>query len=539
MPRQARQEDSKGLQEVPQRGRITGRHKALLSDPKVRSWWEARSLRSRMSADQYLRQFGMLLERLNLDPAGVVALAKRNPDRLRTLLVRDAASLKEAGRLDSYVSKYFEGLKAYFRFHHVLFDGYPSLSPIKGASLATERVPTQEELGVVLDKLSLRGRVIALFMAHTGVRPGVLGSYQAEGGLTLGDLPDLKLGPTISFTETPFVVRVPARLSKTRVMYTTFGSSQLGTAFLSYLGERRASGEALSQASPVVASNPTRGAALRSQEKARFARGFLTTKAVMDEIRSALQSSVPSGVRWRPYVLRAYCSTRLMMAEGAGRITRDLREAILGHDGGIAARYNVGKTWGDDLMKEARAAYSRSEPYLVTVQVKDQQNVPLEVAKAMLQLAGYSEEEIAKLDLEDLGKVRDLVRERMAAPEVPHQEIVPVDEVPQRLAAGWQFVATLGATQVILTSPSSSRTPPTPTAFVSPLHGAASPVPPSGQVAMSGSMKEGVPAFSAAGGSPSIQPLPPRVSGRPAEEHSGVAHRMEPHRDTPEEESSQ
>ena len=440
-------------QEAPEKGRIVGRHKELLSDPKVRSWWEARSLRSRMSADQYLRQFGMLLERLNLDPAQVVTLAKKDPDRLRTLLIRDAASLKAAGRLDSYVSKYFEGLKAYFRFHHVLFDGYPSLSPIKGANLSTERVPTQEELGIVLDKLSLRGRVIALYMAHTGVRPGVLGSYQAEGGLTLGDLPDLKLGPEIFFAETPFVVRVPARLSKTRVMYTTFGSSQLGTAFLSYLGERRASGEVLAPHSPVVASNPTRGAALRSQKEARFTRGFLTTKAVMDEIRSALQSSVPSGVRWRPYVLRAYCSTRLMMSEGAGKITRDLREAILGHDGGIAARYNVGKPWGDDLMKEARAAYSRCEPYLATVQMREQQNVPLEVAKAMLQLAGYSEEEIAKLDLEDLGKVRDLVKERMTASGAPHQEVVSMGEVPQRLATRWQFVAALNGNQAILASP--------------------------------------------------------------------------------------
>jgi len=81
-------------------GPILGRHGALLSDPKVRSWWEARSLRSRLSADTYLRQFGFLLERLDLTPEKVVGMAKKNPDRLRDLLIRDAAKLKHEGKLD-------------------------------------------------------------------------------------------------------------------------------------------------------------------------------------------------------------------------------------------------------------------------------------------------------------------------------------------------------------------------------------------------------------------------------------------------------
>ena len=459
MAKRAAKPPTQAPAETVEKGRVVGRHKQLLSHPKVRAWWEARSLRSRMSADQYLRQFGMLLERTDLDPDRVVALARKDPDRLRTLLIRDATNLKAAGRLDSYVSKYFEGLRAFFRFHHVPFDGYPSLSPIKGASLTTERVPTQEELGMVLDKLSLRGRVIALFMAHSGVRPGVLGSYLAEGGLTLGDLPDLRLDPSPSFAESPFVIRVPASLSKTRVMYTTFGSSQLTTAFLAYLGERKKAGEKLSPQSPVVTANPTRGIAQRSREEATYSRGFLTTKTVMEEIRSSLESTVPKGVRWRPYVLRAYCSTRLMMAEGASKITRDLREAILGHDGGVAARYNVGKPWGEDLMKEARAAYLRCEPFLATVHTKEQENVPQQVAIAMLQLAGFSEEEIEKMDLDDLGAVRDQVRERLGASAPPRQVVVSMSEVAQRLAEGWQFVAAINTGQAVLSSPANRIRP--------------------------------------------------------------------------------
>ncbi len=454
---------SKGLaeerDEEGKEGRVTGRHRALLSDPKVRSWWEARSLRSRLSADQYLRQLGMLLERTDLTPEKAIVLARKDPDRLRDLLTRDAARLKAEGRLDSYISKFFEGLKSYFRFHHVAFDGFPSLSPIKGASLVNERVPSPEELGRVLEHLSLRGRVIALFMAHTGVRPGVLGSYQGESGLTLADLPDLKLekgGAT--FSEVPFVVRVPAHLSKTRVAYLTFGSSQLASTFLEYLSERRKGGEPLGPESPVVASNPTRGIALRSRKEARYSRGFLTTKAVIEEIREALRATVPEGVRWRPYVLRAYCSTRLLMAEGAGKITHDLREAILGHDTGVAGRYTVGKRWGEELLQEARVQFKRAEPYLLTTPRAEEGNEnATRVIRLLLEARGVSKE---VLDTHDLGSMSDeeivaLIKTVGASSgmEKKTQRAVAVEEVPRLLEEGWEYIAPLNGSMAVLKAP--------------------------------------------------------------------------------------
>ncbi|NNN17195.1 MAG: hypothetical protein HKL79_02375, partial [Thermoplasmata archaeon] len=436
---------------VVEPGRVIGRHKTLLSDPVVLQWWEARSLRSRLSADQYLRQLGLLLERTALTPAKVLALAKKDPDRLRDLLIQDAAKLKRAGRLDSYISKFFEGLKSLFRFHRVAFDGFPVLSPIKGASLSKERIPRPEELGRVLDHLSLRGRVLALFMAHAGVRPGVLGSYQGENGLRLSDLPDLKFEKgKPSFTDVPFTIRVPASLSKTRVSYVTFGSPQLATAFLAYLEDRGGGGEALTPESPVVASNITRGVALRSQQNARYSKGFLTTKVVVEEVRSALQSSVPEGVRWRPYVLRAYCSTRLLLAEGQGRISRDLREAILGHDGGSSSRYHVGKRWGEELLVEARREYANASEFLET-NTQGRTNVAAEFRRTLLGVAGLSPEE-AVAHMEDSNEdILALLRTRLLGGEggTPKsgngnghaaQKPVSLAEAESLLSEGWTFV---------------------------------------------------------------------------------------------------
>lgn len=448
---------------------IIGRHKALLNDPQVRSWWESRSITSRLSADQYLRFLGHLCERLGLSLQAATEMARKDPDQLRDLLIRDAAKMKREGKLDSYIGKYSEGLKSYLKFRHIAFDGYPRLSPIRGESLRSERVPTPEELGKVLDLLSTRGRVISLLMAHTGIRPGVIGNYGAEGGLTLADLPELKLND-LSFPESPFVIRVPATLSKTRVAYVTFGSAQLESALLAYLGERRRGGEKLGPTSPVVAVGKTRGVAHLLRQGAKFDKGFLTTAGVVGELRDALQSCLPEGVSWRPYVLRSYCSTRLLMAEGAGKITRDLRESILGHDLGVSGRYTLGKAWGPDMLKDARRSFKRAEPFLNTVQVATGEDVFIEMRKGLLLGLGYTLDDLKPLDLAEMDdrKFQELVTTKRSelfggavatpqalAPARRVQKVIDESEVDPYLEQGWTVATTLGGGKRVVLNPPS------------------------------------------------------------------------------------
>lgn len=436
-----------------------GRHRDLLANAEVRGWYEGRLLRSRLSADTYLRQLGLFVERLDLDANAMVEMARLEPDRLRGLLTQLAADQKRSGLLDSYISKSFGGLRSWFEFRHVPFDGYPKLAVVKGQSLTAERVPTPEELGRVLDRLSPRGRVTALLMAHSGLRPGAIGGYGAEDGLRLQDLKELKLGKRPQFSKTPFVIRVPASLSKTRVDYTTFGTAQLASALLAYLGQRRDRGEKLLGSSPVVAPAETRGVARKSQEASEYGDGFLTTKAVVEEIRAALQATTPEGVTWRPYVLRAYCSTRLMLAEGSGKITRDLREAILGHEGGVAARYNVGKRWGDDLLNEARAAYQRCEPFLSTSGVGSSDSRLDDLLRIIGEKAGIPKEQVASKTQNELADaVIQLLRDQRKAspepaPQVHHQRAVLSGEVDLLLQQGWRFVSPLGPDRAVLEPP--------------------------------------------------------------------------------------
>jgi hypothetical protein len=434
----------------------TERHRSLLEDQNVRAWYDERALRSRLSADVYLRQLGGMCARLQFTPIGIAEVGAKDPDQLNRLLVRYATNLKGEGRLDSYVAKTFDGLRSWLRARRVQFDGFPKLGAERGVSLEMERVPSPDELRRVLGRLTPRGRVIALFMAHAGLRPGVMGSYQARDGLTFTDLPELKLGKRPSFSEEPFVVRVPARLSKTRRAYTTFGTQELGSAILAYLDTRVSQGEKLRPDSPVIGVQNT-GAA---HEWSKSSEGFLTTNAIVKEIRQALTASVPDGVHWRPYVCRSYCSTRLLIAEGSGKISRDLREAILGHDGGVAARYNVGKRWGDELLKEARASYKRCEPFLSTTPVGADSDREQRGLRLLLRVAGFSAAEVEKLDLVSMTdeEIIRLAEGRRAGPTAAPlrsgQRAVSVNDVGPMLEAGWEYVASLGPDRAVLREPS-------------------------------------------------------------------------------------
>ena len=174
-------------------------------------------------------------------------------------------------------------------------------------------------------------------MAHSGLRPATIAGYSGDRGLTLGDLPDLELSPEPKFKELPFAIRVPGGLSKTRASYISFGTRQLAIVLLSSLLERREGGEKLSPASPLIAHTPPgslRGAARR--EALDGTNRFMRTSSLTKELGEALHAAMPEGVTWRPYVLRSYCSTRLLLSQ----MNRDLRESLLGHDTGISGMYS-------------------------------------------------------------------------------------------------------------------------------------------------------------------------------------------------------
>ncbi|MDE0525761.1 MAG: hypothetical protein OXI27_04095, partial [Thaumarchaeota archaeon] len=82
---------------------------------------------------------------------------------------------------------------------------------------------------------------------------------------------------------------------------------------------------------------------------------------VSKEIRKAFRPRF----QWRPYVLRAYFDTQLLIAESKGRIAHDFRVFFMGHKGSMEARYTTNKRMLPEMLSsEMRDAFVRSEEFL-------------------------------------------------------------------------------------------------------------------------------------------------------------------------------
>ena len=202
-----------------------------------------------------------------------------------------------------------------------------------------ERVPTKEELGRILRKASSRDRVSIALMAFSGLRPETLGNYEVTDGLRLGDLKELKLdGGEPGFPKTPSMLAVRESLSKERRQYITFIPQETALYVAEYLLERRNSGEKLDTSSPALQFDP-RGV---------WRNNFLRTPLVTRDMREAVNAS---GLKMRPYVLRAYFATGLDIAETKNLILQPWRMFFKGHKGDIEGRYSTNKrlppTWSN------------------------------------------------------------------------------------------------------------------------------------------------------------------------------------------------
>ena len=302
-----------------------------------------------------------------MDPPSIPALAKKRRSEFKERMVGYATELKQRGVQDAYTARVFGVIKSWLKHNQVRFAD-DELFPVLAASrpVREEHVPTQEELRKVLAHLSSRGRVAALLMAHSGVRPGVIGHYDGTDGLRLRDLPELDTD-TLEFVRHPFLIVVPEHLSKNHAGYRTFGGVELATAISTYLAERRDKfGERLNPDSPLVSvARQVRFTGGGGVEQLRYEPKFITELNLAAEIRTALKRVFPHDTP-RPYCLRSYFSSQLFVAEGNHRVTATYREAWMGHTSSIDSVYNVRK--GDHLVEQMRRAYAASEEFLSTQQ---------------------------------------------------------------------------------------------------------------------------------------------------------------------------
>ena len=413
----------------------------LFEDPDVRRWYENTARGSRITADVCLRRLGSFCESNKLTPSKFASL--QEPE-LQNIMMDYVSAAEQKGYAGNYISSTIKAIKSWLAHNNRELKGKIKIKGIdETPTLKDERVPTLNELKRIFLSGDSKARTACVFIAHSGLRLQTLGDYTGQDGLRIGDLPELKIeGSSVAFSNVPALVIVRKELSKARHQYFTFLSEEGCEYLKDYLEERMRAGENLTSASPIITPK---------QRK----KPFIRTINIGDIMRGAIRQA---GFRSRPYVLRSYFDTQLMLAESKGLVLRDYRQFWMGHTGDIEHRYTVNKRrLPDSVIADMRQAYEKSQEFLQTSKSSETSEEKLgnSIRKQLLLVAGLSQEDLDKMDVASMSdeELQSLIRKKLLGLQASNgasQKVISVAEANNYLSKGWEYVAKISDNQVII-----------------------------------------------------------------------------------------
>ena len=428
----------------------------LDEEPDFRRWYENLSMGSKLTGKEGARMLYRFLKNHEdiSTPRDLVEIARRDRREVEDILQDFVTRLHGEGKSGNYIANYLKVVRSWLNFNDIqLVRKIKIPDRNRTPTIEDERVPTQEELASILRASKPRGACSVVLMAQSGLRPQVLGTTDGRDGLEIRDFPEMLIeNGEVSFTAKPTMVKVRHELSKAKHRYFTFLGEEGCTYLKEYLERRMAEGETLEPRSPIIA-------VYRGWERAGYRintsdNAHITRKSVTKEIREAMRPRF----EWRPYVLRAYFDTMLLIAESQGKITHAYRQFFMGHTGDMEARYTTNKgRLPESMIEDMREAYRRSQSYFQTTGAKGTEDLKAAFRKQLLGVAGFSPEEVDALDpAMDDEAFQKMVRKRLLgamANNGASQRVIDVEEVERFLSGGWDFVATLPDDRIVVRLP--------------------------------------------------------------------------------------
>ncbi len=377
---------------------------SLLANQDIRRWYDNLARSSLVTAEVRLRKLGKFCENNKITPTELIELGLKNPRTIADLLEDTITTMEKNGNAPQYIKAIITSVKSWLEHYDIEVRRNLRISnPDATPTLADERVPDATEITELFDRASLRSGAIMSLIAKAGLRPEVVGNFDASDGLMIKDLPELEIiGGTARFGKVPAKIVVRKTLSKARHNYFTFITESGTKKLVAYLNQRISEGEVLDSESPLIAPL-SKYYTFRGKNEGKK---FLSTARIEADVRKAMRPRF----KWRPYVLRAFFDTQLLIAESRGRIAHDFRVFFMGHKGSIEAKYTTNKSiLTVELENEMRESFKRSEELL------------------------------------DLDQNRKEIVDG-----IPKQRVVMPDEAKQFLDNGWKYLGNLQNGSVVI-----------------------------------------------------------------------------------------
>ena len=340
--------------------KLGGKASSLLeSDENVARWHANLARSSRLTADCRVRRLNMFYKNTGITPAAMVATGKEDSMRAEDMILDYVTWMEAQKYAPGYIEDVVKALKSWLSYNYVDIRRRIKIANARiPVTLEDEQVPTSAQLESIMNAADPRTRACMSLMAFAGVRPQVIANHDGTDGLRVSDVEGLRAdgdGGMVSLERMPARVTIRPQISKAGHRYFTFLTSQGCSYLLGYLRGRAAAGEKIGPDSPLACRKRT------TCTQATDGQEFMTTKAVTLPIRAAIRSVTKA----RPYVLRAYFDTQLLMAESNGCMTHAYRQFFMGHTGDMEARYTTNKgRLTEQMIEDMRGAFARSEVFL-------------------------------------------------------------------------------------------------------------------------------------------------------------------------------
>ncbi len=355
----------------------------LLKDPDLERWYRNVSRGSPITAEVHLRRLSLFCEQNGLTPKELVDLGRRNRKKLEDMMEDHVTRMESQKKSPGYIAGILKGARSWLAHNEVVLTRKVKISN-RGATptIEDERVPEKQELRALLMYGDERTSAAMCLVAMAGLRLEVLGNARGDDGLTVGDLPELKIKEGCAeFTKTPTMIMVRPSLSKSNNKYFTFLPKECCDHLAAYLNKRLSEGEEFTLKTAAVATKPGYGNREGTESH------FMTTRNVSRMIREAMRPRF----KWRPYVLRAYFDTQMLLAESHGKIAHPYRVFFMGHKGDMEARCSTNKgRLPEDLAEDMWKAFAASSEYLETTPrlETDKKEMLLEMWREQAELYG-------------------------------------------------------------------------------------------------------------------------------------------------------
>ncbi|MDE1766838.1 MAG: site-specific integrase [Thaumarchaeota archaeon] len=331
----------------------------LLANSDIKRWYDNVARGSPITAERRARRLGSFCEHHNMTPMELAELGMKDLRTITDLLQDHITWMEQENYAPQYIEATMTSVKSWLRHFDIQIVRRLKITDSESTpTLENERVPNGTEMYEVLTRAGLREAAVISLMTKAGLRPEVLGNHNGTDGLMIKDIPDLEIVNGVArLRQRPAKITVRRTLSKARHQYFTFLTDGGSERLLVYLNDRLARGEVLTPDSAVIGPNRDYKYGRQGKEGNKF---LITVR-----ISSMVRETFRPRFMWRPYVLRAYFDTQLLLAEARGKIAHDFRVYFMGHKGSIEAKYTTNKgVLAEELVKEMQESFKRSQELL-------------------------------------------------------------------------------------------------------------------------------------------------------------------------------